>query len=121
MHDFFAQRWEKAESSGCEMFHLEQTDTLLPLSSMLRFAMRAWRILNDEFDSPQERETLRGAQTPSDRMHSHTSQTTFCRLHATDRMFLEAGINGFNATLIIRSKPLSSLSAACSAIGRSIP
>lgn len=112
MHEFFAQHWESAESTGCEMFHLEQADTLLPLSNMLRFAMRAWRILNDEFDSPQERETLEEGLKPlRTECIRILHKQQFADSTRPMRMFLEAGINGFNATLIIRSKPLSSLSA----------
>ena len=112
MHEFFAKHWNIADTLRCEMRRLEQADSLLPMSFMLGFAMRAWRILNDEYETPQECETLhhelRPLRTECLRIlhNQHFADST-----RPTRMFLEAGINGFNATLLIRSKPLSALSA----------
>jgi|WetSurMetagenome_2_1015567.scaffolds.fasta_scaffold00008_9 hypothetical protein len=110
MHDFFAFHWDKAESTACAMRDLEKNDNLLPLSFMLRFAMRSWRIINDEFDSREQGDALDRELAPlraeclrilhRGRFADSTLQT---------RRFLEAGINGFNATLVIRSKPFTAL------------
>ena len=110
MHEFFAQHWERAESTACEMRNLERTASALPLSPMLRFAMRSWRIINNEFDSSEQGDSLFLELGPLraeclDILHKrHFADST-----RPTRMFLEAGINGFNATLIIRSKPLTAL------------
>jgi hypothetical protein len=111
MHEFFAKRWNNAETLCREMRGLELADTLLPMSLMLGFATRAWRILNDEFETRQESETLHRELGPLRAEclrvlhHQHFAVST-----RPMRMFLEAGINGLNATLLIRSKPFSALS-----------
>jgi hypothetical protein len=110
MHEFFAHHWATAESTACEMRAMESSEGLLPLSSMLRFATRAWRILNNEFDSRAQGDMLNRELAPLrivclDILHKrHFADSTL-----PTRMFIEAGINGFDATLIIRSKPLVSL------------
>jgi hypothetical protein len=111
MHEFFAKHWNSAETLACEMRRLELSDSLLPMSFMLRFATRAWRILNDEFESKQEHETLQRELEPiRDECLRILHKQHFADSTRPTRMFLEAGINGFNATLIIRSKPLQALS-----------
>jgi hypothetical protein len=110
MHEFFAQHWLRAGGLARDMRNLEQSDSLLPLSDMLRFAMPAWRIINSEFDSRGQGDSLFRELEPLRRdclwilHHRHFADSTL-----PTRMFLEAGINGFNATLIIRSNPLASL------------
>jgi hypothetical protein len=111
MHEFFAKHWNTAETLCREMRGLEQSDSLLPLSFMLGFAMRAWRILNDEYETRQEYETLHQELGP---LRAECLRVLH-KQHFADstrptRMFLEAGINGLHATLLIRSKPLSALS-----------
>jgi hypothetical protein len=111
MHEFFAKHWNTADTLRCEMRRLELADSLLPMSYMLGFAMRAWRILNDEYETRQECETLHQELGPLRTeglrvLHNqHFADST-----RPMRMFLEAGINGLHATLLIRSKPFSALS-----------
>jgi hypothetical protein len=111
MHEFFAQQWDSADARCLEMLRIEQVGSLLPLSYMLRFAMGAWRILNDDFETKQQRETMIKTLEPLRIdclriLHKrHFADST-----RPTRMFLEAGINGFSATLLIRSRPLKSLS-----------
>ena len=111
MHEFFAKHWNSADSLRCEMRGLELADSLLPLSFMLGFAMRAWRILNDEYETRQEYEILHRELGPlrAECLRALHKQHLADSTRPT-RMFLEAGINGLNATLLIRSKPLSALS-----------
>jgi hypothetical protein len=110
MHELFDLNWRKADSLGSEMRKIEQSDHLPPLSFMLRFAVPAWRILNNEFDSHTQEDSLYKRLEPL-RLEClrilHTEH--FPDSVRPTRMFLEAGINGFNATLIIRSKPLTAL------------
>jgi hypothetical protein len=110
MHELFDLNWNKADSLGGEMRNIEQADNLPPLSFMLRFAVPAWRILNNEFDSHKQEDSLYKKLEPL-RLECirilHTGH--FPDSTRPTRMFLEAGINGFNATLIIRSKPLMAL------------
>ncbi len=110
MHEFFDLHFDKADSIAREMRKLEQSDGLLPLSFLLRFAMPAWRILNNEFDSRRQGDSLFSEIEP---LHAEClsilHNRTFPDSTRPTRMFLEAGINGFNATLIIRSKPLTAL------------
>jgi hypothetical protein len=111
MHEFFAKHWSKAETLCREMRGLELADTLLPMSLMLGFATRAWRILNDEFETPQESETLHRELGPLRAECLRVlHQRHFAGSTRPTRMFLEAGINGLHATLLIRSKPFSALS-----------
>jgi hypothetical protein len=111
MHEFFAKHWNNADTMRCEMRRLELADGLLPLSYMLGFAMRAWRILNDEYETREECETLRSELRPLRAECLRVlHQRHFADSTRPTRMFLEAGINGLHATLLIRSKPLSALS-----------
>ena len=117
MHAFFMQHWDQAELLSLEMRRVERDDTLLPLSEMLRFAMRSWRILNDEFEFQEEREKARKELGP---LHSecifllHNRRWPDSTL--ATRLFLEGGIDGFNAVLKIRSSPLKALSNGIRAI-----
>jgi hypothetical protein len=111
MHEFFAKHWNNADTLRCEMHRLEQADSLLPMSFMLGFAMRAWRILNDEYETRQEYETLHQELGPLRAECLRVlHQRHFADSARPTRMFLEAGVNGLHATLLIRSKPLSALS-----------
>jgi hypothetical protein len=110
MHELFDLRWRQADSLGNEMRKIEQSDNLPPLSFMLRFAVPAWRILNNEFDSHKQEDSLYKRLEPLRLECIHILHTGhFPDSVRPTRMFLEAGINGFNATLIIRSKPLTAL------------
>jgi hypothetical protein len=105
-HEFFSHHWDRAETLCCDMKRLENGNGLLPMSNMLRFAMRSWRILNDEF--PDRVECLRAYKEleplRSDCIHLlHTRHFPDSTL--ATRLFLEGGIDGFNATLKIRSHP----------------
>lgn len=110
MHELFDMNWQKADSLGVEMRKIEQAGNLQPLSFMLRFAIPAWRILNNEFDSHKQEDSLYKKLEPL-RLECLRILNTghFPDSTKPTRMFLEAGINGFNATLIIRSKPLTAL------------
>jgi hypothetical protein len=117
MHAFFMQHWDQAESLSLEMRRVERDDTLLPLSEMLRFAMRSWRILNDEFEFREEREKVRKELGP---LHSecifllHNRRWPDSTL--ATRLFLEGGIDGFNAVLKIRSNPWGALSSGMKSV-----
>jgi len=106
MHEFFSHHGERAETLCCDMLKLEKEEGLLPMSYMLRFAMRSWRILNDEFADRGERLRAFGELEPlrSGCIHilhaGHYPDSTLAT-----RLFLEGGIDGFNATLKIRSHP----------------
>ncbi|HUI92092.1 MAG TPA: hypothetical protein VLX68_07585 [Chitinivibrionales bacterium] len=111
MHDFFSKRYNRTDTVCREMRRLEAAGNLLPMSCMLGVATRAWRILNDEYATQEESEILRrevglfrgeGLRILHQRHFADSTRPT--------RMFLEAGINGFNATLFIRAKPLTALS-----------
>ena len=112
MHAFFMQHWDQAESLSVEMQRIERDDVLLPMSNMLRFAMRSWRILNDEFEHEAERAKAYQelVQLRTECMYIlHHRQWPDSTL--ATRLFLEGGINGFNAFLKIRSNPLKALSS----------
>ncbi len=117
MHAFFMQHYIEAESLCVEMAHLEQDSGLLPMSNMLRFAMRTWRLMNDEFELSVQREKTYKELEPlrKDCINvlrlSHWPDSTLAT-----RLFLEGGINGFNAVLKIRSSPLSALSSGIKVI-----
>jgi hypothetical protein len=117
MHAFFMQHWDQAESLSLEMRRVERNDTLLPLSEMLRFAMRSWRILNDEFEFREEREKAKKELGP---LHSECIFLLHSRRWPDStlatRLFLEGGIDGFNAVLKIRSNPWGALSSGMKSV-----
>jgi hypothetical protein len=117
MHAFFAQHWDTAESRCLEMLTIEQDSGALPLSYLLRFAMRSWRILNDEFETHEQSAVLHQEFGPlrKDCLRIlHTKR--FPDSSRATRLFLEGGINGFNATLIIRSNPFSAMVSGLSSV-----
>ncbi len=106
MYEFFDQHWDSAEACCRKMLALEQQNDLLPMSYMLRFAMRAWRILNDECKNQGERNSLFYELDPlRDKCLRILHKHLFPDSTRSTRLFLEGGINGFNATLKIRSHP----------------
>jgi hypothetical protein len=117
MREFFDQHWDSAEASCREMLRLEKASGLLPMSCMLRFAMRAWRILNDESENSQQRRELYHDLEPlrTDCIEILHKQAFPDSTRAT-RLFIEGGINGFNATLKIRSHPFAAMVSGLSAV-----
>jgi hypothetical protein len=117
MRDFFEQHWDSAETLCVNMLRLEKSNGLLPMSYMLRFAMRAWRILNDEYETSRERDDLYGQLDPlrSECIRILHKQHFPDSTRAT-RLFLEGGINGFNATLKIRSHPFAAMVSGLHAV-----
>jgi hypothetical protein len=117
MHEFFAQHWDSAEASCLEMRRLEQGNSLLPMSFMLRFAMRVWRILNNEVENPEENKAMYRELDPlRDECVRILHKHTFPDSTLATRLFLEGGINGFNATLKIRSHPFAAMVSGLHAV-----
>jgi hypothetical protein len=114
---FFMQHWDQAESLSVEMQRMERENGFLPMSAMLRYAMRSWRILNDEFEHEAEREKacleLEPLRTECMNILHHRAWPDST---LATRLFLEGGINGFNAVLKIRSSPLKALSSGIKSI-----
>lgn len=117
MREFFDQDWDSAEATCKDMLRLEQAGGLVPMSYMLRFAMRAWRILNDESENGQQRLALCRDLEPlrTDCIKILHKQEFPDSTRAT-RLFIEGGINGFNATLKIRSHPFVAMVSGLSAV-----
>lgn len=120
MHEFFDQHWDSAEASCMKMLKLEQDSSLLPVSYLFRFAMRAWCILNNEYESEQACQDLRRELEPLRTeciriLHGQQAKKFPDSTRAT-RLFLEGGINGFNATLKIRSNPFSAMVSGLSSV-----
>jgi hypothetical protein len=117
MREFFDQHWDSAEASCTEMLRLEQKNELVPMSYLLRFATRAWRILNDESENKQASKVIYRELGPLRSeclriLHKHK----FPDSTLATRLFLEGGINGFNATLKIRSNPFSAMVSGLSSV-----
>jgi hypothetical protein len=119
MHLFFDQHWDSSEAVCVEMLKLEQKENLLPMSYLLRFAGRSWRILNDEVANEQEGRSLNRELDPlrSECLRIlHNKKRKFPDSTLATRLFLEGGINGFNATLKIRANPFAAMVSGLSSV-----
>jgi hypothetical protein len=117
MHEFFNHHWQKAESLCLCMRRLEQDSASLPLSFLLRFAMRSWRVLNNEYDNPEQAKILIQELDPlRDECIRILHNQRFPDSTRAMRLFLEGGINGFNSTLKIRSHPYVAMVSGLSSV-----
>jgi hypothetical protein len=117
MHEFFAQHWDQAESLCVDMRHLELDSSLLPMSTMLRFIMRGTRILNDEYESRQDCVFAMESLEPLRKeclLELHKKK--FADSTRSTRLFLEGGVNGFNAALKTRTHPFDALREGVKAV-----
>jgi hypothetical protein len=119
MHQFFNQHWDSAEATCIEMRTLEQDKGLIPMSFLFRFAMRAWRILNNECENDSVYSELHRELDPL-RTECirilHAKANKFPDSTLATRLFLEGGINGFNSTLKIRSNPFAAMISGLSSV-----
>ncbi len=117
MHDFFACHWQDAESLCCVMKKIERDSGAVPLSYLLRFAMRTWRILNDECENKAQSEAMLKELDPLRAECLRILHTQhFSQVSRPTRLFLEGGINGFNATLKIRTQPVTAMISGLSSV-----
>jgi len=114
---FFSHHWQKAESLCVCMRKIEQDSGAVPLSYLLRFAMRSWRILNDECGNPaQTAATMKELDPLRKECLRILHNQHFAPDSRPTRLFLEGGINGFDATLKIRSHPINAMICGLSSV-----
>jgi len=109
--------WDDADSKLQNMTALEESDSLPPLSFLLRVAMRVTRLQNDEFEDNKTKDRLAGdivSLVKTGILRSDPS--LFPDSVRPTLQFISGGIRGFAATLDIESSPMHALNQGLDAV-----
>jgi hypothetical protein len=105
-----ALQWDKAEDILKDQMSLELDNNLPPLSFLLRISIRVFRIQNDEYDTKAEKKQLLHEidRLTADGMTLADFNNFPSQVRPT-LFFIQGGIQGFTATLQVRSNPMHAL------------
>jgi hypothetical protein len=110
LEHFYALDWEMTDKSILQLQQLEHRRGLLPFSSLMLVAVRVWRIQNNEYADPKKKaKILNEIDKFARRGILALHATKYADSTRSTRLFLEGGINGFKATLLIKSNPFLAL------------